>query len=121
MTDFKNLPYWASEYVENMKEYRPKTYAQFIEDGDLVATALSVQKSAEAAYQQLVQHYMSTGSDESSAKAFANSEVMRQYICIEPLPEESDDDEGWVEDWDKMYGGEDDFDYGPDSIYIDGD
>ena len=121
MTDSKNLPYWASEYVEHMKQYRPKTYAQCIKDGDLERIAMSVQNSAETAYQQLVQHYMSTGSNETSAKAFANSEVMRQYICIEPVPDEDDDDEGEVEDWDEMYGGESEFDDDPNDIYIDGD
>lgn len=105
MSDSKKLPKWARAYVENMKQYRPKTYAQFIEDGDLEETALSVQESAEAAYQQLVKHYMSTGSDASSAEVFANSQVMREYICIEPSPDEFDDDDDVIEDWDEMYGG----------------
>ncbi|BDM83561.1 TnpV protein [Acaryochloris marina] len=109
MTESKNLPKWAKAYISNMKQYRPKTYAQFIEEGGLEETALSVQESAEAAYQQLVKHYMSTGSDASSAEAFANSDVMRQYICIEPSPDEFDDDDE-IEDWDEMYGGIDEED-----------
>lgn len=121
MTDSKNLPKWASAYVENMKQYRPKTYAECIEAGSLERIALSVQEGAEAAYQQLVQHYMSTGSDESSAQAFAKSDVMRQHICIAPSPDEEDDDEGEVEDWDEMYGGEYEENYDSNDIYISGD
>lgn len=117
MTDSKNLPKWAKAYIKEMKQHRPKTYAQFIEDGDLEETALSIQDSAETAYQQLVQHYMSTGSDESSAAAFANSDVRREYICIEPSPDESDDDDDEVENWDEMYGGDTDDCFDEDDIY----
>lgn len=100
-----------------MKQHRPKTYAQFIEDGDLEETALSVQESAEAAYQQLVEHFMGTGADETSAKAFANSQVRREYICLPPSPDESDDDDDVIEDWDEMYGGESDDDCKEEDIY----
>lgn len=117
MTESKNLPKWARAYINEMKQHRPKTYAQFIEDGDLEETALSVQDSAEAAYQQLVKHFMDTGSDETSAKAFANSQVRREYICIEPSPDEFDDDDDEVEDWDEMYGGESDDDCNEEDIY----
>ncbi|KAI9130050.1 hypothetical protein [Acaryochloris sp. CCMEE 5410] len=48
MTESKNLPRWAKAYIKEMKQHRPKTYAQFMEEGGLEETALSVQESAEA-------------------------------------------------------------------------
>jgi hypothetical protein len=55
--------------------------------GELEPLALSIQESAAKERERLVQYYMSTGSNESSAITFARSDVMRQFIL---LPSERD-------------------------------
>ena len=81
------LPYWGQEYVNHIKAYRPNLYRELKQTGQLQSAALAVQSSAQEAYQQLLQVQLDQGIAESTAKALAQNEVMRQYIC---LPTEAD-------------------------------
>jgi hypothetical protein len=122
MALFSHLPYWAEKYVLHIREFRPKMYKELKASGELEPLALSIQESAAKERERLVQYYMSTGSDESSAITFARSEVMRQFILLpserdvpvlgeneDELPEEDyeDDEEEDFEDEDE----DDDDDY----------
>jgi hypothetical protein len=91
-----DLPYWAEEYVLHIKEYRPKMYKELKVSGELETVALQVQESASAAFERWKSYFMSTGSNETSARTFANSEVMREYICL--TSEEDEEDEDYDED-----------------------
>lgn len=94
MIQTKNLPYWAREYVEHIYEHLPDTYDELVESGELEQVALSIQDSASTAFDRLYDSYLQSGSNETSAAAFANSEVMRTYICIPP-------DEEYLDELDK--------------------
>lgn len=90
MIDTSKLPYWASEYIEHIYTNAPKTYDELAESGELEKVALSIQESASTAYKRLVESYKANGSNETSAKIFANSDVMRTYICTPPDDDEVD-------------------------------
>ncbi|MEO0376872.1 MAG: hypothetical protein AAF329_20075 [Cyanobacteria bacterium P01_A01_bin.17] len=102
MIDTSNLPYWARKYVEHINEHLPDTYDELEESGELREVALSVQKSASTAFDRLYDSYIQSGSNETSAAAFANSEVMRTYICIPPDDDEDDELDAIIEDFDAI-------------------
>jgi hypothetical protein len=86
MVDQK-LPYWARKYVEHIREHRPKMYKELKQSGELESIALSIQVSADATYDRLVEFNKARGDNERSAEIFAEGDVMRQYIL---LPTEQD-------------------------------
>jgi hypothetical protein len=83
----KTLPFWARKYVEHIRQHRPKMYKDLEQSGELEPLALSIQASANAAYERLVEFNKARGDNESSAEVFAEGDVMRQYIL---LPTEQD-------------------------------
>jgi Transposon-encoded protein TnpV len=81
------LPFWARKYVEHIREHRPQMYKDLEQSGELEALALSIQESASAAYERLVEANKLRGDNERSAELFAEGDVMRQFIL---LPTEQD-------------------------------
>jgi hypothetical protein len=82
-----SLPYWAEEYVNHIRVHRPNMYKELKATGRLETVALSVERSASDAYERLIQSNLAQGMNEDTAEMFADSETMRQYIC---LPTEAD-------------------------------
>jgi hypothetical protein len=82
-----SLPYWAEEYVAHIRVHRPRMYKELKATGQLENVALSVDRSASNAYERMIQSYIAQGINEDTAEMFADSETMRQYIC---LPTEAD-------------------------------
>jgi hypothetical protein len=116
MALFSHLPYWAEKYVLHIREFRPKMYKELKASGELEPLALSIQESADSTYDNLISSYKAQGMSESSAEAYADGDVMRQFILLpserdvpvlgeneDELPEEDyeDDEEEEFEDEDE--------------------
>jgi hypothetical protein len=87
MTTSRELPYWANEYVNHIRQHRPEMYAELEESGELEPLALSIQSSAQAYYNQLFAHNKRNGENDTTADFYAKGDVMREYIL---LPTEQD-------------------------------
>jgi Transposon-encoded protein TnpV len=82
-----DLPFWAEEYVKHLYTHRPKMYKELRKSKQLEPAALSIQESADALYDRLVEANMARNMSESAATADATNQVMREYIL---LPSERD-------------------------------
>lgn len=100
MIDTSGLPFWARRYVEHIYDHVPDTYDELEESGQLMETALSVEKSAKALYEQLYDQHKAAGSNDTTADIMAESSVMRACICIAP---DEEDEESDYPDWDEIY------------------
>lgn len=115
MALFSHLPYWARKYVQHIREFRPKMYKELKTSGELEPLALSIQESADSTYDSLISSYKAQGMSDRSAEAYADGDVMRQFILLpserdvpvlgeneDELPEEDyEDEEEEIEDEDE--------------------
>jgi hypothetical protein len=78
---------WKQEYINHIREHRPKFFRELEESSELDNVAQSVHESASEVYQKLVDQSLEQGMNLVIAEASATSEVMRLYIL---LPTEKD-------------------------------
>lgn len=71
---------WAARLKQHLTENCPDLLRSLIESEEWDSFSKQIVKSAEEAYQKQIQYYISTGSNEKTAKAFANSDIMREFI-----------------------------------------
>ncbi|MCM1985104.1 hypothetical protein [Lyngbya confervoides] len=92
-----SVRYWEQQLLTHFKNNSPELYVSLQNSKDGAEILESISQAAQRAYETLVCQYLASGSQQKSAEAFAESEVMQQFILsVEAstlgIPEEPEED-----------------------------